>query len=947
MTSVRQSLNVAAGPAASIKHIAHQRNKSFPLSLRQLVGAPPTNTFLKNQVEILPNYVHAEPGETPSARITAMINALEAARAGSVQTHHPMTGDEINQGIREREEPLVRLKFFLEQLKPTVKALELRFTHISQLEFGLAAAVEIPSPNPSLTVTLDQIEAAFNTEEVTYNEIVMMTPTEPDLHVHTAGAYQGPILNLDERVAVLELVRGGRQREFQLSLLDAEIALGKRDYQEAIGAYDKTINTTPLYSASRKFVSTRCASAHAARGDALFRKFRNPAEAERKQSREAYEASIRVLQSSGMLPDNQSRQQIEQYATIQIGKLDAKLNFIGYRDSYVPILKPAFLRDSAEQRVLRAKEAIAKFELFKSKADQIQNQLADLDFDEDIKTINNQIAAENVANKNAQKTIAVKRVEQLQNQIDALDTALAVDLGSSILQGVAAGFLAGQHQGEIGPSPGTNLMGVAGSAGGIASAITTYSARKSDLKAQKRIAKIESEIAARDVEIANLEQRTVGNTLEFLGQKISRIKNRELNPNLYYAAAEDFRVLAQRHMNRAIELAYLFERAVAFLRLEPELPQVEFDYEDGNMLSKADILQEKIDKIAEKNVPLTKYQALTESYSLRAFYPIEFGRFLQTGEMDFTMSLYEMNKRRPGVWRQRIRHVDVRVSGLIPNTGYTGRITHRGSFLLRDKHTTPEPAAGSLLPTDERLIQVFEELRNGAAQGVSIDGVMPFLLDKDTIEISPDRPPPDLDSTAPEALGLMEGYGPAGDWRLEIENIDLRLITDVSLIVTYAIPESDDDLSRRVKGLIVTYEQEHAPEGLLDLVTPFSLRTVFEDVFDQLSAGQASLILKRQDFPSGITNLRLKTVVAQALDNDENAVEGVTLEIARPGTTFALVRTTHADGFTEDVTLPLPFLPPPERFPVEGSYTLRLTDPNQFSRLGDLLVFFIYEFQEI
>jgi hypothetical protein len=926
MTSVRQSLNVAAGAPASIKHIAHQRNKSFPLSVRQLVGAPPTNTFLKNQVEILPNYVHAEPGETQSARITAMINALEAARTGSVQTHHPMTGDEINQGILEREEPLVRLKFFLEHLRPTVEALELCFIQISQLEFGLAEGVQIPPANPSLTITLDQIEAAFTTEEVTFDEIVMMTPTEPEIHTHTAGAYQGPILNLDERVAVLELVRGGRQREFQLSLLDAEIALGKREYQAAIGAYDKTLNTTPLYSASRKFVSTRCASAHAARGDALFRKFRNPDEAERKQSREAYEASIRVLQSSGMLPDNPSRQQIEQYATIQIGKLDAKLNFIGYRDSYVPILKPAFLQDLAEQRVLRAKEAITKFELFKSKADQIQDQLADLDFDEDIKTIHNQIAAEDVANKNAQKTIAIKRVEQLQNQIDALDTALAVDLGSSLLQGVAAGFLAGQRQGEIGPRPGTNLVGVAGSAGGIASAITTYRARKSDLKAQKRIAKIESEMAARDVEIAKLEQRIVGNTLEFLGHKISRIKNRELNPNLYYAAAEDFRVLAQRHLNRGIELAYLFERAVAFLRLEPELPQVQFDYEDGNMLSRADTLEAKIAEIALKNVPLTKYQALTESYSLRAFYPIEFGHFLQTGEMDFTMSLYEMNKRRPGVWRQRIRHVDVRVTGLIPNTGYTGRITHRGSFLLRDNDTTPEPGAGSLLPSDERLSQIFEELRNGAAQGVSIDGVMPFLLDKDTIEISPDRPPPDLENPAPEALGLIEGYGPAGDWRLEIENIDLRLIADVSLVVTYAIPESDDDLSRRVKGLVATYEQEHSPEGLLDLITPFSLRTEFGDVFDQLSAGQASLILKRQNFPSGIANLRLKTVVVQALDNDKNAVEGVTLEIARPGTTLALVRTTRADGFTEDVTLPI---------------------PNQFSRLGDLLVFFIYEFQEI
>jgi hypothetical protein len=40
-------------------------------------------------------------------------------------------------------------------------------------------------------------------------------------------------------------------------------------------------------------------------------------------------------------------------------------------------------------------------------------------------------------------------------------------------------------------------------------------------------------------------------------------------------------------------------------------------------------------------------------------------------------------------------------------------------------------------------------------------------------------------------------------------------------------------------------------------------------------------------------------------------------------------------------------LPPTDRMPVQGTYALRLTDPTRFAALGELLVFFIYEFQEV
>src|SRR6266487_6117299 len=51
MTSVREALDVV-GQTVSIKELAHQRNASFPLSLREFVGAPPPGRILKKNIPL-------------------------------------------------------------------------------------------------------------------------------------------------------------------------------------------------------------------------------------------------------------------------------------------------------------------------------------------------------------------------------------------------------------------------------------------------------------------------------------------------------------------------------------------------------------------------------------------------------------------------------------------------------------------------------------------------------------------------------------------------------------------------------------------------------------------------------------------------------------------------------------------------------------------------------
>jgi hypothetical protein len=369
----------------------------------------------------------------------------------------------------------------------------------------------------------------------------------------------------------------------------------------------------------------------------------------------------------------------------------------------------------------------------------------------------------------------------------------------------------------------------------------------------------------------------------------------------------------------------------------------------GNKLTAAAKLNGEFQSVVEKNVPVTSEQFLTEVYSLSLLFPLEFNDLKQTGTMDFTLSLYELNKRRPDVFNERIRRVQVSLTGLrdLKGVGFTGRIIHRGSFLLRDKDTTPSVGPGRFIPTDQQLAEAFQQLGNGASQGISIGGVMPFLLKENVLAISSEGNPPDLGDPSPQALNIMEGYGAAGNWRLEIENVDLRNLGDALLIITYIIPMPDLALAERVKGLIRAFEQELSGEGKLDLITTFSLNELSSSGITQLLSGQPLTIsLQPERFPAGITDLKVKAVLVQALDSEETAIKGVTIHIERQGTKLNQTSDTQSDGFNGDIKA-ISFLSQEDRFPVEGTYTLQLPKPSQAAKLDKLLLFFVYEFQNL
>lgn len=743
-----------------------------------------------------------------------------------------------------------------------------------------------------------------------------------------------PRAQIDELLHLLTFLSPTPERVFRIGIARAEAHVALGQFAAALEHYRALPgmpgpDATP--SPRDKFVALRSGLAELARGDALFRQAGQPSAAEHTAIAAAYDRAVAHAQSRAIAAENPLRRQIEQAAAIQRAKLDAGLNVLGYRDSYVPVQRPATLLALAERRLDAASEAAQRYELFKSKAEAIQDQLRQLDFERDIKAKELAIADLQLAKAEEQVTIVDTQSDKIAAQLDHLKTVTLAEIGGALLTGLAQQSAAGGAQ----------------AAAGVVSATANYEARAEDLRFEQTIAESQLAIARRDVTIAQLGRQIAETTVDFLADRVRRIQSRELNADLYFVAGEVFRTLAVRHLEEAVLWSFLFERSVAFLRLEPALRLIRLDYLDGpgGLFTAPDRLRLDLNAVVDRNVPITKFQFLTESFSLRTLFPIEFNGFLQTGRMDFALSLYELNKRRPGVHRQRIKRVQVDLQ-FPPPSGFTGRIRHRGSFLLRDRDTTPNASAGRFLPTQSDLAEAFAALGAGATQGLSIGGVMPFLLDVDTIELSLDQPPPDLTDPSPEALVPIEGYGLTGNWTLEVENVDLRFITDAILRTTSVIPESDEPLSLRVKGLIAAYEEELAAGDALDAIASFALRQRFPDTLTKMASGEGQLTLARGDFPAGIDNLRVKTVIVQLLDANRKGVEGVPLEITRPGTPLRLERSTAADGFSEDLSGEIATQPPADRVDVDGAYHLRVLDPPAFAAVKDAIVFVVYAFTE-
>ena len=335
-------------------------------------------------------------------------------------------------------------------------------------------------------------------------------------------------------------------------------------------------------------------------------------------------------------------------------------------------------------------------------------------------------------------------------------------------------------------------------------------------------------------------------------------------------------------------------------------------------------------------------------WSLRARYPLEFASFLQTGEMDFVISVYELEKLLHGRHNVRVRRIGVEVDGLLPAAGFVGTLTHRGVTLVRDRDATLAPGTTRLTPTEAELRAALGELEGGSSERVVAQGLVPFvLIDEDgSLSISSEREVTLPDDDVPFDLLPIENYGLTGAWRLTVPDTDLRNVTDVRLMFIVSVPAASEDAGRpggradrRVRG------RAARPTASSTRSLAVSVRQRFPDAFADLATGPATVVLTEDDFPGagprvaghrrrGPGGRRRRRRAGRHRAGDRR----------RPGTR-RLVRTTGAGGFTED-------LPPSCRDPgagpaAAGRHAGGCGSPTRrrFAELGDLTLFVVHTLQ--
>ncbi|MFL5591465.1 MAG: hypothetical protein ACJ8DI_27970 [Ktedonobacteraceae bacterium] len=913
--------------------------------------------FPENHVEILHNYLL--PSRTVATELSKVVTGVPN-----------LPGNQPAISVNRARETLLRFLHYpsLDDLLSKLTGQDGIYEGLEKRDFQLALEridalqkfYEKHPPTNVPTLFPGTLATAFGRDTIDYkfefvlDDTVLGKPRKIGVTLRLPG-YNGPPLDQTQRNQLLELnefITGGPEHHFRLGLLRAECHFGLQQYEHAITEYSSLLanaNTLPLRDKRRKFLAIRLGFAHLAQGDALFRRSRVLTDGQRNQVLIAYNTAIQHLQKNAVSPDNPLHHQIVAYAQAQISKVIGGFNFFGYHDSYVPLLRPEKLRDLASARVALAKGAAHQFEDFLTKATALE-RLAD-EYDREMAIADDSIksAQERVGIASDQIDKADETINEITDQINDLKTSSFISGFEFLVEAAAFGTAAVLTGGAAAAGVAATAVG---SANGFTSTALGYGSRSDELEHQRQIAELERDNAEHEQRIAQLEEDIAQINQRFAQNQFEIVHGGRLNADLYYALANIFEDLTIRHMAVATQFAYLYERAVAFRWLIPDLRIIKFDYLDAGqnltqaILDAADLLEADLARVNEKDVPTTKGHLLSaETISLRQQYPIQFNQLNQTGHMDFALSLYDLDKRRPGVYQGRIERVNVQVVGLIPPTGFTGHITHHGSFLLRDISTL---SAHRFIPTAAELAQALKELQAGGAQGHAVGGIIPIVLDPDRKELSQEIETSSSENSRVFGLALMEGYGPAAAWSLELRNIDPRQISDVLLILALRIPEAEDRLEQHVRELIKSYEQELAAGDALDRIGVIFLRQQRPDALAQLKAtGEASFQVLESDLLVGLTEVKVKTIIGQTIDKDEKGVAGIALEITKLGTAFSIARTSRQDGYSEDLSSPPSFVAPADRVPMLGTWQIRLPDPVQGSTFDDVLLFFIYEFKEL
>jgi hypothetical protein len=536
-------------------------------------------------------------------------------------------------------------------------------------------------------------------------------------------------------------------------------------------------------------------------------------------------------------------------ARARLIQLEAGLNFLGYRDDYVPPWRFQFLLVRARYFAEHAKNAERDYLNFLANAEREEFQESSV--------------AQNVALEKASIRVETARVEQSRLELEAakesvelaelvqrdaqarvaafreydrradeLSQEVIADAGirtaGAVATGALSGAAAGAAVGSVIPGIGTAIGAAAGAIIGGLAGLFSSSGQEKAIATQLAVAAEQREyelfslrLAAREaaqsavVASAQLDaararlmvsaMQRAGALLrhEFAVQSLQFLRNRTLNAELWYRLAHLIRGVGDRYLGYAVELAFLTEQAYEF-ESDKRVNIIRFDYdlsEVGGMLA-ADFLLVDLDTLEQDLITTQREreQQVRFVYSMAREAPETLQALRTDGTATFTITLEQLERRFPGLHNLRIGAVDVVPVAVADPTRFSLQLTHLGTsqVRLRAQPDSPpdDPSPTPLNTTD--LPSWLPTLDKGWPVKARVTGPETAVFTSLTAA--------EREATFPFASsaqrGAFERLGAAASWRIDLSVRETRIVpgTLADIVLTFDLAGYDDSELRAAIG---------------------------------------------------------------------------------------------------------------------------------------------------
>jgi hypothetical protein len=444
--------------------------------------------------------------------------------------------------------------------------------------------------------------------------------------------------------------------------------------------------------------------------------------------------------------------QASQLARAELGftQIDAGLNFFGYADDMVPILRYSTLKPAADTFATEAKSAEQDF----------LDSMAQLE----TATIENMKNAAMLQRANLQAQIAQQQagiaqdqvqqaqilIAQVNQQIQAMEQQISDhdsffgQVGdffngmSSIVKGLPSFFTSGVGSGVaaeagFGSADTAGLLGLGAGASvlagfgafyvastitlsSMASAQNTREGQLSNLQNQNLpSAQAQLDIAQRSATIASLQQQVAQNDAQLAFQLLAFAQERYLSIEFWSYMAVLFRRILRQYLDLATRMGWLAQRALSYEQSN-DINIIQMDYfpaqeqgaggADQLQLDLTGLEAQRLDGLREM-IPV-KYTA-----SLARDFPLQFAQLLMTGQCVFQTQEQPLRWAYPGTYAYRVIAVTPTLSriaatapmrGLLSNGGISQISAGDGSMNLSVRPADALPISEFNLGTTDRQI---------------------------------------------------------------------------------------------------------------------------------------------------------------------------------------------------------------------------------------------------